>query len=137
MNRRAALAFRTFLAVVAIASLGGCGASPLHGVDASHEDLSKIKFDLARIHPDGLRGPPDGLVTVAYVFSVPADEGVYQELRRIDPDLRIAPEARGRDGGGPGLAVCIGSTARPNWRDVLGRLSGLSYVKEIRECFFE
>jgi hypothetical protein len=98
---------------------------------------AKIKFQLDDIRPDGLRGPADGLVSVSYEFCVRADDRFYQEVRWIDPSVQIYPNSSGRIACPKGQALCIGQTNQPHWRDVLRRLSSLSYISEIRECFFE
>ena len=98
---------------------------------------AKIKFQLDDIRPDGLRGPADGLVSVSYEFCVRADDRFYQEVRRIDPSVQIHPNSSGRIACPKGQVLCIGQTNQPHWRDVLRRLSSLSYISEIRECFFE
>ncbi len=97
----------------------------------------KIKFRLETIRLDGLRGPPDGLVSVAYEFCVPAEPAAYEEVRRIDPTVQISPGSRGRIGCSKQQALCIGNTHQRHWREVLARLAALPYVAEIRECFFE
>lgn len=96
-----------------------------------------MKFRVDDIGPDGLRGPPDGRVSVAYEFCVPADESVYRELLQIGQALSINPSAPGRIGCTGRQALIIGDTGQPHWRNTLQALTGLDYVVEIRECFFE
>lgn len=98
---------------------------------------AKIKFQLDDIQPDGLRGPPDGLVAVPYEFCVPSDERVQQEIRQIDPSLQIQRGAHGRAGCEADQSLAIGDTNQPRWREVLQALSSLTYIDEIRECFYE
>ena len=124
------------MAILVAALMAGCQAPPRHGLEP-WPDAAKIRFRLEGIRPDGLRGPPDGLVSVAYEFCVPADERVYQEVRRIDPSVQISPGSRGRVGCSTAQALCTGSTHQPHWPDVLKALSSLPYISEIRECFFE
>lgn len=100
-------------------------------------NATKIKFKLSHIRPDGLRGTPDGLVSVAYEFCVPANAQTYEEVKRIDPSVKIHTGSRGRIGYGKNQALCIGSTHQPRWHEVLKRLSSLPYIAEIQECFFE
>ena len=104
---------------------------------AQWPEAAKIKFRIEEIRPDGLRGPPSGLVSVAYEFCVPANDRVYREVLGIDPGLQIQPASPGRIGCDAGQALVIGDTAQQGWRDSLQALSRLSYVEEIRECFFE
>jgi len=98
---------------------------------------AKIRFRLDDIHAAGLRGPPGGLVALAYEFCVPANAAVYAEVRRIDPGVEITPGGRGRIACTDGQALCIGQTHQPNWRGVLAALAALPYVAEIRQCDYE
>jgi len=127
---------RIITAIFAAALLAGCLASPGTATDLWPGD-SKIKFQIDDIRADGLRGPPDGLVAVAYEFCVPSDEGVYQEIRQIDHSLQIHSAARGRSRCASNQSLAIGATNQTRWREVLQALSSLDYVSEIRECFFE
>ena len=122
--------------ILVATALAGCHSPPPHRPDQWPE-AAKIKFRIEGIRPDGLRGPPDGLVSVAYEFCVPANERVYQEVRRIDAGVQISPGLSGRIGCSKGQALCTGNTHQPGWREVLKGLSALPYVSEIRECFFE
>ncbi|MGA9572657.1 MAG: hypothetical protein WBS20_01785 [Lysobacterales bacterium] len=127
---------RIVLVTLAAASAAGCYGSPGPLTDPWPEAV-KIKFRLDDIRPDGLRGPPDGLVAVTYEFCVPDNERVYREIRQIDSGLHIHHGARGRIGCAANQSLTVGETARPRWHDVLQALSSLAYVTEIRECFFE
>jgi hypothetical protein len=98
---------------------------------------SKIRFQLDAIRADGLRGPADGLVSVAYEFCIPKTTQAYEEVQRIDPTIQIAPGGKGRIGCSASQALCLGNTHQKNWKEVLLKLAALSYVSEIRECFFE
>jgi len=98
---------------------------------------AKIKFSLANIHDDGLRGKPGGLVSVSYEFCLPANEQVYRDVEQIDPSLRIYRHSPGRVGCGDHQSLAIGETHQARWRMILKQLSSLAYVEEIRECFFE
>jgi len=128
-------------AVVAMAAV--CMGMPLPGCRALNEpggawpEAAKIGFPLDDIRPDGLRGPPDGLKSVAYEFCVPADAGVYRQLLQIDPALTIQPAASGRIGCLDSQSLVIGETGQTGWRKTLEALSRLDYVEEIRECHFE
>lgn len=35
------------------------------------DPMQKVELDLARLDADGLRGPPDGKVSVSYEFCIP------------------------------------------------------------------
>lgn len=118
--------------------LGIMSCSPVpQGSPLEPESSAKIKFDLEVIHPDGLRGRPDGLVSVSYEFCIPKEEAFREEVRRIDPSVQIHEGSRGRIGCRKDQALCIGSTHQPNWRQILGQLAERPYIEEIRECFFE
>ncbi len=112
-------------------------ASPTSPEQSHPAVAAKITFRLDDIRPDGLRGPVDGLRSVAYELCVPANERAYEEVKRIDPSVGVPPGSRGRIGCGKDQTLCVGSTHQPRWREVLKRLSSLPYIAEIRECFFE
>ena len=97
----------------------------------------KIKFRLDDIRPDGLRGPPAGLVSVAYEFCAPNREDVLHELKQIDPALRFHRGSPGRIGCSKTQTLCIGETHQPRWREILHSLASLDYISEIRRCHFE
>ena len=125
---------------VAMALLLGCflpACQVSKAPSAQWPEAAKITFRIDDIGPDGLRGPRDGKVSVAYEFCVPADDRVYRQVLGIDPALAIQPAAPGRIGCHAGQALVIGETGQPRWRDSLQALSRLDYVEEIRECFFE
>jgi hypothetical protein len=128
--------WKTMLVILVATAVTGC-ASPRTREQSQGHEAAKIRFRLDDIRPGGLRGPLDGLVSVSYEFCVPADERVYQEVRRIDPSVQISPGSSGRIGCSKDQALCLGSTHQPCWRDVLKRLSSLAYIAEIRECYFE
>lgn len=127
---------RFILAFLVVSMAAGCSPSPPPSPPVPAE-LGKIKFSLRDIAPDGLRGLPDGQVAVAYEFCVPRDDRLYAEIRRLDPSVQIHPGSRGRSGCGNDQALCTGSTHQPGWLEVLRQLAALTYVTEIRECFFE
>jgi hypothetical protein len=76
-------------------------------------DTAKIRFRLDDIRPDGLRGPPDGLVAVAYEFCVPTGERVYRDMMQIDPGLQVQPGARGRIACAHDQSLVTGTTNQP------------------------
>lgn len=127
---------RVMMVSTAIASLAGCHVSPGRG-SSDWTGSEKVKFSLENIHSDGLRGPTNGLLAVSYEFCVPANNKVYQEVQQIDPSLQIHPGSRGRSGCSTSQSLAIGDTHQAHWHSVLQELSSLTYVDEIRECFFE
>ena len=98
---------------------------------------AKIRFPLDGIRADGLSGPASGLVSIDYEFCVPADPRVLEELKRLDPSVKISLVARGRIGRREGQALCLGNTHQPAWRSVLERLAARPDIAEIRRCYFE
>lgn len=98
---------------------------------------AKIEFDLGRLNSDGLAGPPDGLRAISYEFCVPDQAETLAEVQRIDPTVELMRGAHGRIGCGADEVLCLGSTHQPEWRAVLTKLAGLSYVRRIAEAHFE
>lgn len=121
--------------LIAAVLVNGCFSPQLRPAPSSNE--SKIQFRLDNIRPDGLRGPPNGLVAVSYEFCVPADDDIYTAVRRIDPSVKIHPRSRGRIGCTDRQALCLGNTHQPNWHGVLNQLAALPYVTKIQESVFE
>jgi hypothetical protein len=122
-------------ALLFITSALGCN-SPVPKLPTP-DPTSKIQFDLTQIDTDGLRGPADGKIAVAYEFVIPDTPEHRAEVRGIDPSVQFMPGSRGRIGAGEGECLCVGSTHQAEWREVLRRLSELPYVKRIEECWFE
>ena len=112
------------------AGLAACAQAPA-------APSAKIRFPLDGIRADGLSGPADGLVAIAYEFCVPADPQVIAEIRRLDPSVQVSLVSRGRIGRRDGQALCLGQTHQPGWRDILERLAARPDIAEIRRCDFE
>lgn len=96
-----------------------------------------IEIDLDTLDADGLRGPPDGKVAVAYEFTVVDTPAGRARVRGVDATVEFMPGSRGRIGAGPGECLCIGSTHQPRWRAVLEALAALPDVTRIIECHRE
>jgi len=96
-----------------------------------------IELDLEALDGDGLRGPPDGKVAVAYEFAIPDTPEARAVVQGIDPTVEFHPGSRGRIGAGPGTCLCIGSTHQPHHRDVLAALARLPGMTRIIECHRE
>ena len=116
--------------------LTDCMASPVAD-DRQSLPIAKVMFPLDNIRADGLRGPPDGLRSVAYAFCIPTDKQAHQQVHAIDPSLQIYPGSPGRIGCTSQQSLCIGETHQPDWHEVLQRLAALNYISEIRQSFFE
>ena len=97
----------------------------------------KIEIDLTRIDADGLRGPPDGKVAVAYEFCIPNTDACKNRVRAIDGTVQFMPGSRGRIGAARHQCLCIGSTHQERFREVLQSLAQLPCVDRIIECHFE
>ena len=97
----------------------------------------KIELDLSGLNAAGLHGPPDGLRSLEYEFSIPDTPELRARVREIDPTARFHPGSRGRVGAGPGECLCIGSTHQPEWRNVLNRLSAMPEIRRVIRCDYE
>ena len=98
---------------------------------------SKIRFDLDRLNPDGLQGPPDGLRALHYEYCIPDKPEAVRQVTAIDPTLQIQRGSPGRVGCAAGELLCLGHTHQPGHRAVLERLITLPFIAEIHEAFFE
>ncbi|NLX24759.1 MAG: hypothetical protein GXY61_02195, partial [Lentisphaerae bacterium] len=76
------------LLIPALAALFAC--TPFRSSAPSPEVLAKIEFDLSALDADGLIGPPDGKVSVAYEFAIPDTEACRAEVLAIDPSIQIS-----------------------------------------------
>lgn len=128
---------KTTLCLLLAVVLTGCCRLPPSDYVAPNHDLSKVQFSLDVIRPDGLRGAPDGLTSVAYEFCVPTNEAIYEEIRRIDPSVKFHKSSPGRIGCSKQETLCIGETHQSKWKEKIFAISALPYVDEIRECYFE
>jgi hypothetical protein len=97
----------------------------------------KIAFDLGQFNDDGLYGPPGGLRALDYEFCIPADPNFEAQVKAIDPTLTIFPGSKGRVGCDKDAYLCIGNTHQREFKAVLLKLAGLSYVTQIKQCFWE
>jgi hypothetical protein len=104
---------------------------------AEDDPWRKIELDLNRLDADGLRGPSDGKIAVAYEFCIPNTDACKAEVKAIDGTVRFMAGSRGRIGASAGECLCIGSTHQKDFRGVLRRLAELAYVKRIIECHYE
>ena len=108
----AALLLAGVLACAGVAAGGGPG-------EGSPGPPPKLTFDPAALDDEGLTGPPDGRVAVAYEFCIPATAAHEAEVRALDPTAEVQRGAPGRIGCGPGRWLVVGSTYQPGWRAVL------------------
>lgn len=97
----------------------------------------KVELDLTQVDADGLRGPPDGKVDLAYEFCVPNTDQCKGQVAAIDPSVQFMPGSSGRVGAGKNDCLCIGSTHQKDYRQVLEKLARLPFVHRIIRCDFE
>jgi len=97
--------------------------------DAAREAaLQKINFDTNKIDENGLIGPSDGKVLVAYKFRIPAENTKRREVKKIDPSVRFFKKPN------DDLYSCIGEGATQN---VLIKLASLPYIIKIDPFYGE
>lgn len=99
--------------------------------------VKKIEIDLSSLDENGLRGPDDGKVSVAYEFCIPDKPKFRTEVKAIDKTVEFYPGAKGRIGANSDECLCIGNTHQQDFRQVIEKLSRLTYIKRIIECHFE
>ena len=101
------------------------------------DPVSKLGFDLSRLDALGLYGPPNGLRALEYEFCIPAREDLADQVRNIDPTLRVSRTSPGRVRCSKGQYLCLGSTHQPGYRAVLLTLAELDYVGRIEQFYGE
>jgi hypothetical protein len=97
----------------------------------------KVNFDVDSLDTNGLRGPPNVKVAVAYEFCIPDTAEARQEVAAIDPTVEFMAGSPGRIGCGTDECLCVGSTHQAEHREVLEGLAELPYVEKIDEAVFE
>jgi hypothetical protein len=97
-------------------------------LDAPEAARQKITFDLTIIDEQGLTGPIDGKVLIAYIFRIPFDNFKRKEVASIDPSIRFFKKP------GEGEYTCIGEGANPA---ALIRLGQLPYIRRIDRFYGE
>jgi len=112
-------------------------SGPVQARAAAGSCSGKLDFDLAELDENGRIGPPGAKVAVSYELCVPNDQKLVDEVRSIDPSIAIHADSRGRIGCSPMEVLCLGSTRQRGFREVLERLCGLPYVRQIERTWFE
>jgi len=113
-----------------------CASCSKDRAATSSDHWRKVELNLMQLDHDGLRGPPDGKVSVSYEFCIPNTGQCKAEVKAIDPSIQFMPGSPGRIGAGKDECLCVGAT-RKGYLEVLKRLTELPYVKRIIECHFE
>jgi hypothetical protein len=72
------------------------------------------------------------LRSLSYEFCIPANAQSLAETRAIDATLQYS-RSPGRIRCTSAQYLVIGSTHKPNWREILTRLTELDYVERIDE----
>lgn len=114
-----------FCAWCAVLLLAAC-------VTQAPKGLEKIRFDLNKIDPNGLEGPPAGKREIQYQFCVPNTEARRLEIAELDPTARFESEVAGRAGCTADEILVHARTGAPNWRGRMEAVAALPYVKSIR-----
>jgi hypothetical protein len=135
VNIRAVNWTALMLVLIAVAS---CGENEKTTKQQDSGDWqNKIAFDLSQIRADGLTGPPDAMVSVAYEFCIPRDRVLLARVLAIDSTVKYTAEAPGRIGCGKTEYLCMGDTHTPRWRDILRQIASLDYVTRIERTDWE
>lgn len=98
--------------------------------------FKKITFDISRISSEGLIGPASGLRSLSYEFCIPANERSLAEVRAIDSTLQYS-RSPGRIRCKADQYLIMGDTHKPNWREILTRLTALNDVQRVDEFWGE
>lgn len=102
------------------------------------EPKSKIRFNLDEFNDDGMRERPKGeFSAISYEFCIPADEEIYKEVLKIDSTAAFYKGSKGRSGCSEKEWLCIGSSRRTGFKQVILKLAELSYIRQISETFWE
>lgn len=99
-----------------------------------HHVIDNILFDYAGIDEFGLR---HGESAVDYEFCIPANPDALAEVSRIEPDVRVMKNSKGRVGCTDEQWLCIANTHDPAWKKKLFAIAALPYVERILETFYE
>jgi hypothetical protein len=102
-------------------------------------DTSKINIDLSQYKDDGEHILPNNEFGgyIHYEFCIPATEEALDEVQRIDSTAGALKKSKGRSGCSDQEWLIIGSSRQINFKQVLLKLSGLSYIRKISQTFWE
>lgn len=108
-----------------------------HPVKEDPAAWKKIKLDFRSLDAEGLSGKPGGKVALNYEFCIPAEAGMWKQVRKIDSSATLQKGAKGRIGCSEQQWLVIGSTHQKNYQRVLFELASLPYVERIEQTFWE
>jgi len=120
-----------------ICAMAACTSCVHDGTRVPSSDWRKVELDLTQVDSDGLRGPPDGKVALAYEFCVPNTDQCKALVAAIDSSVQFMPGASGRIGASETECLCIGSTHQKDFKLVLEKLAKLPFVSRVIRCDFE
>jgi len=101
-------------------------------------DTSKIAFNLKDFTEDGMKindTKREGYIN--YEFCIPGSDETFREVMSIDSTVGVYKNSKGRSACSDAEWLCIGSSHQKNFKDVLLALTKLSYIRKIRETFWE
>ena len=96
---------------------------------------SKIEFNITSIDKNGLLGPDNGKVSLAYEFCIPQTKEAKEQLIQIDPTINfyLSP---GRIQCSQQEYLCIVET-KVGWKSTLFQIASLEFVTKIKKSYFE
>ena len=97
-------------------------------------DMHKVHFDYTNLDAGGFR---NGISHVDYEFCIPREDKALEQVRKIEPDVKVMKSSRGRIGCTDQQWLCIVSTADDEWKKKLEQIATLSFVQRIEETFYE
>ncbi len=98
----------------------------------------KIRIDLSKFNDEGYRVRTDGeKSSTSYEFCIPANDSILSVVKAIDPTASEMKSSKGRSDCGDMEWLVISNTHQKNFKDVIRKLSELSYIRKITETFWE
>ena len=111
---------------------GGCGSS---GQLQQEVNLQKVKFDLSKYDENGLTtiNETGEKKSIDFEFCIPALSRCIEEVKAIDPGIRIYPQEPGRLACRENFILCAGNSGKSNFKSIIANLSQLKYIEFIVE----
>ncbi len=98
-------------------------------------NMNKIKFDYSILDNNGLIGPSEGKISLAYEFCIPGTEKARRRILEIDNQMEISTSP-GRIKCSEHEYLCIGHTNQ-NYLEIFKAITQLEFVKRVERCYFE